>query len=167
MVRVQITNRQRILAPAPVGDIRRVLRAAGEGVWDDAVISVVLLDGAEMERLNRRFTGRTGDTDVLAFPLEGPRAAKDDVAGEIVVCVSRARNEAAARGVAVRDETLLYVAHGAAHLLGYDDHAPGARRRMYAFEEAVLARAGLASVRSAAPRRVRPSARRSADRAAR
>jgi len=155
MITVQIANRQqRIKAPSAL--IRKVVRLAGKDVWDGAAISVSLLDHEEMVELNRRFTGREGDTDVLAFPLEDESASEERVVGEIVVCASRAEREARARNVEPVEELLLYVVHGAAHLLGYDDHSAAEKRRMYAREEEILQRAGVRYVRACARKRSRP-----------
>ena len=57
------------------------------------------MNGSEMAGLNRRFTGRRGETDVLAFPLaDGPSPARAVTVGEIVVNASLAAREARARG---------------------------------------------------------------------
>ena len=149
MITVEIANRQKSLR-VPGASIRRVVRLAGRGAWDGGTVSVSVLDHDEMVALNRRFTGRDKDTDVLAFPLDDGETPPDRVVGEIVVCASRALREARARGVAPAEELLLYVAHGAAHLLGYDDHAAADRRRMYAREEEILQGAGVRNVRRCA-----------------
>ena len=92
-----------------------------------------------MRRLNRRFTGRGGSTDVLAFPLgDGPGDC-----GEIVVSAEVARREAARRSVSVWAELLLYCLHGLLHLEGYDDHDRARCRRMRLAERNLLVRAGL------------------------
>lgn len=155
MITVQIANRQqRIRVPSAL--IRKLVRLAGKDAWDGAAISVSLLDHEEMVDLNRRFTGREGDTDVLAFPLEDESASEDRVVGEIVVCAARAEREARARNVEPVEELLLYVVHGAVHLLGYDDHSAAEKRRMYAREEEILQRAGVRYVRACARKRLRP-----------
>jgi probable rRNA maturation factor len=79
-------------------------------------------------------------TDVLAFPLAD---APGGLLGEVVASAETARREAAARGLAPADELLLYVVHGVLHLLGFDDHAAGDRRRMRAAERRALRAAGV------------------------
>ena len=152
MITVQIANRQKRIK-VPPALIRKVVRLAGKDTWAGATISVSLLDHEEMVELNRRFTGRDGDTDVLAFPLEDERESEERVVGEIVVCASRAEREARARNVEPAEELLLYVVHGAVHLLGYDDHSAADKRRMYAREEEILQRAGVRYVRACARKR--------------
>jgi len=145
VIRTEIANRQSLL-PVPRGAIGRLVRAAGRGIWEGRVISVAVVDGPGMAALNRRFTGREGVTDVLAFSYDDDKA-DDDPVGEIIVCASCAQSEAAARGVHPTEELLLYVAHGLAHLMGLDDATREDRRRMYACEAALLREAGIRNVR--------------------
>ena len=176
MLQVQIANRQKAL-PVARALWRRLLRSAVPPEWNKARLSVAVVGAAEMVELNRRFTGRSGDTDVLAFALgeeEVERAACNApdplveravpsalestasrlgrpapplLIGEIVVCASRAQAEARGRGVRSEEELALYVVHGFLHLLGYDDHAPEDRKRMYGAEERLLKAAGVPYVR--------------------
>jgi probable rRNA maturation factor len=144
-MRIDIHNRQELIAFSRAC-VRKALRQAGEGAWADRTLSVAVVDQEEMAHLNRRFTARDGDTDVLAFALDDD-VSEDPVVGEIIVCASRALREAQARGVDPREELLLYLVHGAAHLLGYDDHSPEDRKVMYAKEDDILRGAGIRNVR--------------------
>ena len=146
MLKVHITNRQKALR-VPRRRLTSLLRLVAPPEWHDAELSLALVDSAEMTAINDRYCGNQDETDVLAFPLAGPT---DNLIGELVVCASRAHNEAAARGVSAEDELALYVVHGALHLLGYDDQTPAARRRMYARESELLQLAGFADVRNSA-----------------
>ncbi|HEX2062796.1 MAG TPA: rRNA maturation RNase YbeY, partial [Acidimicrobiales bacterium] len=47
---------------------RNVLTA--EGVQGEAELSVLFVDETAMSELNRRFAGKDGPTDVLAFPID-------------------------------------------------------------------------------------------------
>jgi probable rRNA maturation factor len=103
-------------------------------------VSVALVDDRAIRRLHRDHMGLDSATDVLAFPLaDGPGG----LLGEVVASAETARREAAARGLAPADELLLYVVHGVLHLLGFDDHAAGDRRRMRAAERRALRAAGV------------------------
>jgi len=143
-VKVLFADRQREVALRRA-EVIALAKAASPARWRGKTLSVVLVDGREMTELNGRFTGREGDTDVLAFDLESP---PDETVGEIIVNAARAVEEARARGVTPREELALYVAHGLAHLLGFDDHCAADRRRMYAREESILGAAGWRSVRN-------------------
>jgi len=61
----------------------------------------------------------------------------------VVASAETAQREGRARAIDPRDELLLYVVHGVLHLLGFDDHAPGDRRRMRAAERRALRAAGI------------------------
>jgi probable rRNA maturation factor len=147
-LRVHVTDRQGEVALTR-GEVTALARAAAPAEWRGGAVSVVLVDGAEMTDLNGRFTGRSGDTDVLAFDLNGPG---EGVVGEVIVNATRAIREARVRGVPAREELALYIVHGLTHLQGFDDHSAADRERMYAREETVLSSAGWRYVRHAARR---------------
>lgn len=146
MLNVRYCNEQNLIRP-PRRKLTRLLRLAAPERWRNAEVSVALVDGERMAALNGQYTGREGETDVLAFPLEDPDNPDDPLVGEIVVSASRALEEARARQVSPEDELTLYVLHGALHLMGYHDHTLAQRRKMYARERELLARAGLPNVR--------------------
>lgn len=110
-------------------------------------LSVVLVDDPEMHALNRQYLAHDYPTDVLSFPL-GTRP----LVGEVVCSVDTALREARARGHPAADELLLYLVHGSLHLLGYDDHDPGARRRMRAAERRWLRALGVPTTFGRRPR---------------
>ncbi len=97
--------------------VRTVL--AGEDVADYE-ISLAFVDNPTIHRLNLRYLQHDEPTDVLSFPLSAPSASK--LAGELVLGVEVAAEQAAARGHDVQTELTLYVIHGLLHLCGYDDH---------------------------------------------
>lgn len=125
-----VANLQR-KAAVPVAAARRLARRI---LGPRRSLSLAFLDNAAMRRLNRKFLRHDYATDVLSFRLEGA------VFGEVVVSAEYARAEARRRGLPVREEILRYVAHGVLHLLGYDDHAPRDRARMWARQERELRR---------------------------
>lgn len=98
-----------------------------------AEVEVALVGDATIARLNRRYRGRSGPTDVLTFP-----GAPGRVLGEVVISLPRARAQARQFGHSIRREVALLVAHGVLHLRGYDDRTPAAAARMQARAEAIL-----------------------------
>ena len=104
--------------------VRRVLREAG---LLRAVVSVAVVDDAAIRRLNARYLGHDFATDALTFTLD---SSDDFVEGEIIVSAETA--VAAAPGFASTsdDELLLYVIHGALHLVGYRDDTETGRAEM-------------------------------------
>ncbi len=102
---------------------RAVLRA--ERVRN-ALVSVTLIDRRAVARINRKHLGHRGATDVISFSFA--RASKGDaVIGDIYIAPEVARENAAARGVPVREELLRLVVHGVLHVLGHD-HPEGPTR---------------------------------------
>ena len=76
--------------------------------------------------MNRKHLGHRGATDVISFSFA--RASKGDaVIGDIYIAPEIARENAAARGVPVREELLRLVVHGTLHVLGHD-HPEGPTR---------------------------------------
>jgi len=143
MLRVCVANMQEEF-PISARWVTKLARLAAADAWQDGELSVAVVDASRMSEMNRRYTGRAGDTDVLAFPLEDD---SDGCVGEVVVSASRAAREAAARGISAKDELALYIVHGVLHLLGYDDGDAASRRKMYAREREVLSAAGLGNIR--------------------
>lgn len=129
----------------PVDTLRWVQLAESvleaEGVRGEVEVSMLFVDEEAMARLNHRFLGREGPTDVLAFPIDddvyeggrlpdsiGPAGPADDVEpadlptllGDVVVCPSVARRNAPVHAGSYEDELALLVVHGILHLLGMD-----------------------------------------------
>jgi probable rRNA maturation factor len=146
MLTVKVFDRRNVLRNFR-GNVVRLLRLAAPRTWANGELSLAVVDGREMSRLNRRFTGRRGQTDVLAFPLDDGPSPAALALGEIVVNASLAAREARRRGAQPVHELALYALHGALHLAGYDDHHPQERNAMYSREEEILARAGMPCTR--------------------
>ena len=117
---------------------RAVLRA--EKVRD-ALLSVALVDRRAIARLNRAHLGHRGATDVISFSFARP-SARDAVIGDIYIAPEVARDNAAARGVHVREELLRLVVHGTLHILGHDHPVGDTRERswMWQRQESILRR---------------------------
>jgi probable rRNA maturation factor len=113
--------------------LRRVRKLAGR-IMGNRDLSLAFVTDAAIRKLNRKFLGHDYVTDVLAFRLDG------EVFGEVVVSPAYAAREAKVRAIPVEEEILRYVAHGCLHLLGYDDHRPGDRKRMWERQERELRR---------------------------
>ena len=127
---VEIANRQRqVRVPRKrVAEIVDALLASHD--LGRALVSVAVVDNAEIRRVNRRFLGRSRVTDVIAFPSADGVGARcdEEPMGEVVVSAERARQAATGSAQA---ELLLYVVHGVLHLLGWDDDTPERRERMH------------------------------------
>jgi probable rRNA maturation factor len=105
-------------------------------------LSVALVSDREMCKLHKRFMNDPSPTDVLTFLLdEDPRGWA--ISGEIVVNVAQALRESRRRGMAVRNELLLYALHGMLHLMGMDDRTDAEFQRMHRLEDRILTQLGV------------------------
>lgn len=111
-------------APLTRRTVERTAAAVLAAEGRTAVLSITFLGRAAMEDLNRRWTGRPGPTDVLAFALREPGGG---LVGDVYICSWVARREAAERGIPVRQELKRLIVHGVLHVLGYD-HPEGPDR---------------------------------------
>ncbi|HTY60210.1 MAG TPA: rRNA maturation RNase YbeY [Bacteroidota bacterium] len=124
MIDVAVFNAHPALKIPRRGAEAAVRCVAGGERRTSAAVSVVFVGNRASARMNRRFLGHRGATDVISFPLgEGRR-----IEGEIYVNLDRARLQAAQYGVPFTEEVSRLIVHGTLHLFGYDDtSAPKAR----------------------------------------
>jgi probable rRNA maturation factor len=107
----------------------------------DAMLSITFVSRAIISRLNRRYLGHHGPTDVISFGL-GRVGRRGAVIGDVYICAEVARDNANRQGISAGEELLRLVVHGTLHVLGYD-HPTGATRtasRMWRKQERILAR---------------------------
>jgi len=83
--------------------------AKEQGLKGKVEIGMSLVDRKEMMRLNRKYMGKEGVTDVLSFPLE-KEVGPDEVMrlGDIVICLAEAKGQ----------KITFLVKHAMLHLLG-------------------------------------------------
>ena len=137
------------LIPFPASALRQLLRA--EGLADEGEVNCVLTDDAELEDLNRRFRGRYGPTDVLAFPYDP--ADSGGAHGDVYVSLDRAREQAAERDERLEREVWRLFVHGALHLAGRDHDSEEAERAMLAAQEECVERVFPGGASSTSPGR--------------
>lgn len=141
MIHIDVANLQRAV-PVDRRQFRRavrlVLRDAG---IVDAIVSLAVVDDATIRQLHHRYLGKDTTTDVLSFVLEQDAGMLE---GEIIVGAETACRQAPRFGWTAENELLLYVIHGALHLVGYDDRTPRKRALMHRRQSEYLARLGIA-----------------------
>jgi probable rRNA maturation factor len=144
MGRISIASPQEVV-PVDRGRMREVVRAVleDEGVAN-AEVSLAFVDNSTIHALNKRYLDHDEPTDVLSFPLSEPRSGR--LAGELVIGVEVAREQALQRGHDVQAELALYVIHGLLHLCGYDDRDRDAAAAMRRRERHYLHALGLPDI---------------------
>jgi len=144
MIRIKIASPQELVSL----DYARLRQAAtavveGEGI-PEAKISLAFVDNPTIHRLNKQFLDHDEPTDVLSFPMSGPKAKC--LEGEVVIGVEVAKAQAEERGHDVSAELALYVIHGLLHLCGHDDHDPKKLAMMRQCERHYLQALGLPDI---------------------
>lgn len=130
-----------------------------EGVRGAAELSLLFVDESVIAELNRVHMGKTGPTDVLAFPIDavivddtpgpghvsrGPDRSVPDgddhplLLGDVVVCPAVALAQAPTHAGCIDDEFALLVTHGVLHVLGYDHADDETRIAMQSRETELL-----------------------------
>jgi probable rRNA maturation factor len=144
MIRVKIASPQEIV-PLDYARLRETARVVleGEGVAE-AKVNLAFVDNPTIHRLNKQFLNHDEPTDVLSFPMSGPKAKV--LEGEVVMGVEVAQAQAAERGHDIGVELALYAIHGLLHLCGYDDHDNHDIQRMRDRERHYLRQLGLPDV---------------------
>ena len=125
--------------------MRRAVRAAVKpyALPADARITVAFVGDDEMRTLNGRYRKKDRTTDVLSFGqavgrAKGEQAVKKlrrdedgglDV-GDILISAAQAERQARRRRHPLVREVAFLAAHGALHLLGFEDETPSGYREM-------------------------------------
>jgi rRNA maturation RNase YbeY len=130
---VQIKSQQKIPGLKSLTIKRKLKTVLKDLGFHDGELSVLFTDDQHMAQLNRRFLGREGSTNVLAFPMSDGHPSDDDfgMLGDIVISVDRAIHESKESNEPLEETIYRLLLHGLLHLLGYDhESSPGEARRM-------------------------------------
>lgn len=132
----------------------RVLES--EGVPFDAAVDVTVVDAEEIRQLNAAYRNKDTVTDVLSFPMYeffngAPQEELEPepdtgcvMLGDMILCYSRAVEQAALFGHSPARECGFLTTHSVLHLLGYDhERCDEDTRLMRAREEDNLSFLGL------------------------
>ena len=124
MNKIYITNEQQDMpvTQALRGLIRRAVNGAlrYEGFEKDAEVSVTLVTAEGIKELNAEYRDKDAVTDVLSFPIFDDMDDEMAILGDIVLCLSRAQEQAKEYGHSFEREVAFLTVHSVLHLLGYD-----------------------------------------------
>lgn len=119
---------------------------------EEAEVSLLLVDNQRIHTLNLEYRGVDRPTDVLSFALqeeveEEPEFEEgDEMLGDIVISVERARDQAQEYGHSFEREIIYLAVHGMLHLLGFDHEEEIDKQEMRRKEEEVMAKLKLERV---------------------
>ncbi|MFD1772911.1 rRNA maturation RNase YbeY [Paenibacillus rhizophilus] len=136
-----------------------ILEKAGklEGVGSGEV-DLTFVDNERIHELNREYRGIDRPTDVLSFALnesgedepeivyevdEEESEGIPDMLGDIIISVTRAKEQADDYGHSLERELGFLFVHGFLHLLGYDHQDEASEAEMMGKQEQVLSQVGL------------------------
>lgn len=119
----------------------------------------LIVDEEEIRRLNRDFRGVDKVTDVLSFPsmdnirgtavtIIGNEEEFDDdmnalFIGSVVLCLTRAKEQAAEYGHSLLREETYLLCHGLLHLMGYDHIRDEDKAEMRKLEDEIMSDIGV------------------------
>ncbi len=106
--------------------------------WDEAELSVRVVDEVEGGELNHAYRGKAEATNVLSFPFEAAERTTPPLVGDVVICAPVVFREAVEQGKSQRAHFAHMVVHGVLHLLGYDHEGEADARVMEDLEREVL-----------------------------
>lgn len=118
------------------------MRVLKDLACDDGELSILFTDDRHIAELNRRYLGRKGPTNVLAFPMSGepPPDIESGILGDIAVSVDTAIRESKNFGEPLDETIYRLLIHGLLHLLNYDhERSPEDARLMEDEQSRLLA----------------------------
>lgn len=129
--------------------VREAIRLADGS--EEAEVSLMLVDDRRIHTLNREYRGVDRPTDVLSFAMQEETEEEadfgfefeDEMLGDIVISVERARMQAEEYGHPFEREIAYLAVHGTLHLLGYDHETESDKQEMRSKEEEVMISLGL------------------------
>ena len=101
---------------------RNLMKVLGDLGCDDKELSILFIDDNGIARLNDRYLGRKGPTNVLAFPMVGGQEPEhySPMLGDVVISGDTALRESEKLGEPLEYTIDRLLIHGVLHLLGFD-----------------------------------------------
>ena len=116
--------------------------AAALEQWDDAELTIRIVDRPESRKLNHTYRNKDSDTNVLSFPADLPEGIEIPLLGDIVICAPLVAQEASTQKKDVQFHWAHLTVHGVLHLLGFDHQDDEEAEKMEAKETSILASLG-------------------------
>jgi probable rRNA maturation factor len=85
-----------------------------------AIASVYITTPEEIRQLNKQYRDKDSATNVLSFPMQSPDEVDICLLGDIALCASVIKQEAAQQSKSETSHWAHMVVHGMLHLQGYD-----------------------------------------------
>ena len=138
-IKVNIQRATKLKSQPSNQRIRKWVKAALAGRIHQAEINLRVVGTREASRLNRKWRGKSGPTNVLSFPAGEIPGLVPGFLGDIVVCAPVIAREAIQQGKSPGAHWAHVIIHGTLHLMGYDHIKPAEARKMERLEKKLLA----------------------------
>jgi probable rRNA maturation factor len=88
----------------------------------EAELSILIIDNAAIQEINRDYLQRDHATNVISFAMQEGEGAglNPSILGDVVISAERAAEDARDAGIPFEHELWFLLLHGILHLLGYD-----------------------------------------------
>ena len=138
--------------------IRNILKNFLNSLFDSQKgISVLITNDVEIQKLNKQFLKKDYPTDILSWTydleeekkagLDRKESREENIAGELVVSAERVSKQAFENGWDFETELIRLLAHGCAHLAGWDhEESEKQERGMLDLEIQLLKDVGLNNI---------------------
>lgn len=115
-MKVELNVQWKGAIPLKGREIREIVKRVLEILNKKGNVSILLCDSETIKELNKKWFGREGPTDVIAFPYY-----ENGFLGDIAICIPMVYENAERFGTHPAWEMLLYIVHGILHLLGFEE----------------------------------------------
>lgn len=132
------SNSQSQQIPA-LAELERWISAALQSEeFEDAEVSVYIVDEDEGQELNAQYRGKDYPTNVLSFPADIAAEVGVPLLGDLVVCAPVVEREAQEQGKSLQAHWAHMLVHGTLHLLGFDHIEDDEAEAMEALETQIV-----------------------------
>jgi rRNA maturation RNase YbeY len=129
-------------------NIKKMLEAAG---YPDFDIGVWFTTNKTIRIYNKKYRKQDKPTDILSFPYHHLKPGQkitisspdDKNLGDMIISLEYAKKDATAQNRSLMEHVNILLAHGLAHLLGYDHKTQAQYKRMQEKERELLIKTGL------------------------
>lgn len=111
-----------------------------ENQFDQAEISLTIVDKTRITALNQKFRKKNAATNVLAFPHQSIAGIGQTFLGDIIICAAVVIEEAKQQQKSIQAHFAHLSIHGLLHLLGFDHMTLVEAEQMETKEIAILAK---------------------------
>lgn len=129
----------------PTEEYEKLIIKVFSSIKEDKVFSIIFVDDAAIQEMNRTYRKVDRVTDVISFALcDDPTwKEEDEELGDIFIDLEQALRQASLYGHTAEREVAFLAVHGYLHLCGYDHQTSEEEEVMCRKQEEILLAAGL------------------------